>query len=163
MARKTGAPFSRADYRLSDVPGHLMRRIQQRAFEMFVEEVGEDGPTPRQFAALVTVWQNPGINQTGLVNLTGIDRSTVGEVLGRLVRRGWLRRRRTTTDARSNALYVTVAGNRLLKRVVPKVDSAQQRILAPIPPDRREEFVSNLRLIAYAAAVDGTGTKTDLE
>ena len=102
-------------------------------------------------------------NQTGIVNLTGIDRSTVGEVIGRLVRRGWLRRRRTTTDGRSNSLYVTVAGNRLLKRVVLKVDVAQERILAPIPPDRREEFISNLRLIAYSPLFDGNDSKDDLE
>ena len=163
MNKKNGVPVDLVDYRLTDVPGHLVRRCQQRAVELYVQEVGDDGPTPRQFAALVTVWQNPGINQTGLVNITGIDRSTIGELLGRLVRRGWLRRRRTTTDARSNALYVTVAGNKIASQALPKIDAVQERIMAPIPPDRRDEFLSYLRLIANLPERDGTGTKTDLE
>ena len=158
MSEKSGEPSNLDDYRLLEVPGHLMRRCQQRAVELFVQEVGEDGPTPRQFAVLVTVWQNPGINQTGLVNRTGIDRSTIGELLGRLVRRGWLRRRRTTTDARSNALYLTVAGGDMVNQALPKINAAQERIIAPIPPDRREEFLSNLRLIANLPDRHGNGT-----
>ena len=163
MSEKNGGLPNPSDYRLLEVPGHLMRRCQQRAVELYSQEVGEDGPTPRQFAVLVTVWQNPGTNQTGLVNLTGIDRSTIGELLGRLVRRGWLRRRRTTTDARSNALYLTVAGGDMVSQVLPKINAAQERIIAPIPPDRRDEFLSNLRLIANLPDRDGNGTKTNLD
>ena len=163
MSKKNGGPSNPDDYRLLEVPGHLMRRCQQRAVELYGQEMGEDGPTPRQFAVLVTAWQNPGINQTGLVNITGIDRSTIGELLGRLVCRGWLRRRRTTTDARSNALYVTVAGSAIVKNALPRVNAAQVKILAPVPPDRRDEFLTYLRLIANLPDRDGTGTKTDLE
>ena len=163
MNKKNGGPSNPEEYRLLEVPGHLMRRCQQRAVELYGQEVGDDGPTPRQFAVLVTAWQNPGINQTGIVNITGIDRSTIGELLGRLVRRGWLRRRRTATDARSNALYVTVAGGEIVKQVLPRVNAAQEKIMAPVPPDRRNEFLSYLRRIADLPGGDGTGTNSDLE
>ena len=45
----------------------------------------------------------------------------------------------------------------------PKVDSAQVRMLAPIPVDRREEFMSNLRLIAFLPTRGNSATKPDLE
>ncbi|MCP4330695.1 MAG: winged helix-turn-helix transcriptional regulator [Alphaproteobacteria bacterium] len=138
------------NYRLLEAPGHLMRRCQQRAVEIYVSEVGRNGPTPRQFAALITVRQHPGLSQTDLVNLTGIDRSTIGDLISRLIRRGWLRRRRTSRDARAYALYVTTEGEQILERAVPAINAAQERILAPLAPARRSEFMSCLRTMADA-------------
>jgi len=162
MKKKKGVP-SLDDYHLLEVAGHLMRRGQQRAAEFYMHEVGEDGPTPRQFAVLITVGQNPGINQTGLVNITGIDRSTIGELLGRLTRHGWLRRRRTTTDARSNALYVTAAGRAVVEETIPKALIGQRKIVASIPVERRAEFLKYLRLFAGLSLPDRSDTKADPE
>lgn len=159
MKKKNGKPPPTDEYKLSEMPGHLMRRCRQRAVELFGQEVGDGGPTPHQFAVLVTVWQNPGINQTGLVKITGIDRSTIGEVLGRLVRRGWLRRRRTAIDGRSNALYLTAVGDRVITEVMPKVNAAQEKIIAPVPPKRRDEFLSYLRLVADVSGRDQTDSE----
>ncbi len=65
------------------VPGHLLRRCQQRAVDLFAAAMGKDGPTPRQFALLLCLAQNPGISQTALVARSGIDRSTLAEMLRR--------------------------------------------------------------------------------
>jgi DNA-binding MarR family transcriptional regulator len=40
--------------------------------------------TPRQLAVLVTVANNEGLSQTGLVDRTGIDRSTLADIVRRL-------------------------------------------------------------------------------
>jgi DNA-binding MarR family transcriptional regulator len=137
-----------ADFSLTGAIGHLLRRCQQRAVDIFAEEVGPEGPTPRQFAILVSVLQNPGLNQTDLVRLSGIDRSTLAEILGRLVDRGLIRRERTTEDQRTNALYVTSAGRAMLQAALPAVERAQERIFAPIPPARRPEVVAALESLA---------------
>src|SRR5256885_9575222 len=76
------------DYRLDEAPGHLLRRCQQRAVEIFAQEIGRARLTPRQFALLLTLARRPGISQTELVAETSIDRSTLGEMIDRLVRRG---------------------------------------------------------------------------
>ena len=57
--------------------------------------------TPRQLAVLVTVAQNEGLSQTGLVDRTGIDRSTLADIVRRMQRKGLLQRRRTKEDARA--------------------------------------------------------------
>ena len=80
---------------LFDTPGHLLRRAYQVAEDLYMQEVGDAGPTPRQFAVMLTIYQNEGLNQQDLVRLTGIDRSTMAEMVGRLIKRGWLTRRRT--------------------------------------------------------------------
>ncbi|MBI3452270.1 MAG: winged helix-turn-helix transcriptional regulator [Rhodospirillales bacterium] len=126
----------------------MLRRCQQRAIEIFFEEVGPRRLTPRQFALLVTIAQRPGLSQTDLVDVTGIDRSTVGDMLERLLKRGLVRRRRSGRDQRTNTLYVQPAGLKAVHDTIPAVERAQARILGPLPEDMRPAFVAALRLMA---------------
>lgn len=147
MKTKAGADaLAAAD--LAAMPGHLLRRCQQNAVELFVREVGEDGLTPRQFALLLTVYQRPGLMQTELVRLTGIDRSTLADVTRRLIARGFLVRRRTSRDQRANELYVSDPGAAALGAALPGVLRAQERILSPLAGARRERFLDCLRALA---------------
>ena len=143
-----------ADFSLAHAIGHLLRRCQQRAVDIFVEEIGADGPTPRQFAILLSVLQNAGLNQTDLVRLSGIDRYTLAEILGRLVERGLIRRERTSADQRTNALFITPNGEAMLRAAFPAMARAQERIFAPILPGRRKEVVAALELLAGLDGAD---------
>ena len=140
------------DYDLHGAVGHLLRRSQQRAVDLFAEEVGEDGPTPRQFAVLISVHQNPGVSQTDLVRMTGIDRSTLTEILRRLGRRGLIRRERQPEDRRTNALLLTASGQTAMEEAMEAVERAQQRILAPIPAAERR---AAMRVLEKLAGLDG--------
>ncbi len=140
------------NYDLHGAVGHLLRRSQQRAVDLFVEEVGEDGPTPRQFAVLLSVHQNPGISQTDLVRMTGVDRSTLTEILRRLGRRGLIRRERQAGDRRTNALHLTVEGLTAMESAIDAVERAQERILAPIPAGERR---AAMRVLEKLAGLDG--------
>lgn len=134
-------------YALERAPGHLIRRAQQRAVDLFVEEVGEDGPTPRQFAVLLNVYQNDGINQTDLVRMSGIDRSTLTEILRRLIDRGLISRRRVKSDQRTNALTITEAGVVMLDGAFDAMIRAQERIMEPVPESQREQALVLLGLL----------------
>ena len=128
--------------------GHLLRRAQQRAVDLFVQAVGENGLRPPQFAVLVTVYQNPGLNQTHLVDKTGIDRSTVADMIDRLVARGYLERKRDTGDQRVNTLWSTPAGIAALESCIEAALSIQETILAPVPPEKRAALLEALELLA---------------
>ena len=142
------APWNLDEIDLSAVPGHLLRRAQQRAVELYWAAVGEDGLRPPQFAVLLTIYQNPGLNQTELVNLTGIDRSTVADMIGRLSKRGLIRRARTETDQRANRLWVTDEGTAALTRTANAAQTSQDDIMAPIPPAQRAQFLDLLKRLA---------------
>lgn len=142
------APTRLDDMDLSEVPGHLLRRAQQRAVELYWEAVGEDGLRPPQFAVLLSIYQNPGLNQTELVNRTGIDRSTVADMIGRLSKRGLIRRARTESDQRANRLWITEDGQAALERTAGSAEAAQDSIMAPIPAPQRREFLALLKRLA---------------
>ena len=133
---------------LTETPGHLLRRCQQRAVEIYAQEVGDAGLRPPQFAVVLTVHKKQGLNQTELVRLTGIDRSTIADMISRLVKRGLLTRTRTSDDQRANRLWITDAGVDALDATVAAMERAQERIMAPVPADRRAGCLELLKLLA---------------
>ena len=133
---------------LHETPGHLLRRAQQRAVDLFVQAVGEQGLRPPQFALLLAAYQNPQANQSELVRLTGIDRSTAADMITRLAGRGLIRRVRTEADGRANRLSVTATGVAAVEAAADRVERAQENIVAPIPAGQRAQFLKNLSRIA---------------
>ena len=132
------------DFSLQNVPGHLIRLCQQRAVDLFVEEVGDGGPNPRQFAVLVNVLKTPGMSQTALVDASGIDRSTLTEVLKRMIDRGLISKSRTKEDQRANALFITERGRDMLAGALDATERAQARILEPLPAGDRNRAMDML-------------------
>lgn len=144
MARETAAN------RLERSPLHLLHRAGQCAAEIFQMELGSGDITPRQFAVLVTVSQNEGLSQTHLVERTGIDRSTLADVVRRMLKKGLLQRRRTREDARAYAVKLTEEGWRVLKSVDPLARKVDDKILSSLPSSQREKLLQDLNNIVQA-------------
>ena len=100
--------------------------------------------TPRQLAVLVTVANNEGLSQTGLVERTGIDRSTLADIVSRMLKKGLLQRRRTKEDARAYAVKLTEEGRRILRSSDPLAKKVDERILEALPSKQREQFIGLL-------------------
>ncbi len=131
-------------------PTHLLHRAGQVAESIFETEMKHGDLTPRQMAVLVTVAHNEGLSQTGLVERTGIDRSTLADIVRRMQRKGLLQRRRTKEDARAYAVKLTEDGRRVLRRAQPLSERIDARVLEGLPAARREEFIDGLRTIVGA-------------
>lgn len=136
--------------RLERSPLHLLHRAGQCAAEMFQIELGGDDLTPRQYAVLLTVAQNEGLNQTQLVERTGIDRSTLADIVRRMLKKGLLQRRRTRDDARAYSVKLTEQGARILKAHDPQARRVDERILASLPNAQRDRFLQDLNAIVQA-------------
>ncbi|MGA8078376.1 MAG: MarR family transcriptional regulator [Xanthobacteraceae bacterium] len=135
--------------RLTDMPGHLIRRLQQIAFALFLNEAKKFDFTPMQYAALYAVNNNPGIDQTALCNAVALDRSTLGDVVGRLEKKRLITRRSGAADRRIKSLHITAAGRRLLADIDPAVAATQRMILAPLKPGERTAFMRMLKHLVH--------------
>jgi DNA-binding MarR family transcriptional regulator len=148
--------------RLERSPIHLLHRAGQCASDVFQGEMGEGDLTPRQYAVLVAVSQNEGLSQTHLVEKTGVDRSTLADIVRRMLKKGLLQRRRTKDDARAYAVKLTEEGWRILKTADPLAKRVDDKILAALPGVQRERFLQDLALIVEALGKlqTETGSKT---
>jgi DNA-binding MarR family transcriptional regulator len=136
--------------RLERSPIHLLHRAGQCASDIFQDEMGIGDLTPRQYAILVTVSQNEGVSQTHLVEKTGVDRSTLADIVRRMLKKGLLQRRRTKEDARAYSVKLTEEGWRVLKAADPLAKRVDDKILAVLPGQQRERFLQDLNLIVQA-------------
>jgi DNA-binding MarR family transcriptional regulator len=125
-------------------PGHLIRRSQQIAVSLFMEECAAHDITPIQYAVLSVLAARPGIDQSTLAGLAALDRATIGDVVARLARRRLLSRLPDTRDRRSRVLTLTPQGKRLLATAETAVRRTQSRILAPLSAAERKTFLALL-------------------
>ncbi len=129
------------------MPGHQIRRLQQIAVAIFLQEAAAFSITPIQYAALRAVSESPGIDQRTLAGRIGLDVSTLGGVVDRLESRGLVARSASADDRRVKLLGLTRAGEQLVAQMEPAIARSQQRILAPLPKAKRAEFLSMLNLL----------------
>lgn len=129
-------------------PSHLLKRAAQYATFIYMGEVGKSGLTHRQFTVLLAVDNNDGKSQTELVKLTGIDRSTLADLVARLLAQGYLQRRRTKDDGRTNAIRITTVGKKMLKMAQPGADEVDRQLLSLVPSSDRKSFLDNLAVLA---------------
>ncbi|MBQ0937038.1 MarR family winged helix-turn-helix transcriptional regulator [Ideonella paludis] len=135
---------------LDTLPGHHIRRLHQIAVAVFLQETEDHGITPVQFAALQAVANTPGLDQRSLAARIGLDTSTLANVVDRLETRGWMQRNASPEDKRVRLLTLTHEGEQLLAGVLPDMQRAQERILAPLPKAERKEFMRMLRTLVDA-------------
>lgn len=128
-------------------PVHLLHRAGQCADDLFSSSIEKVQLTPRQFIVLESAAKLEGASQTDLVDSTGIDRSTLADIVRRLVERGLMARERTKKDARMYAVRVTALGYQTLNIASPATATSEQRLLAAVGPEDQEAFVRSLRRI----------------
>jgi MarR family transcriptional regulator, temperature-dependent positive regulator of motility len=149
MAKEAASRQASAN-QLDRSPIHQLHRAGQCAADIFQAAMGLDDLTPRQYAVLLTVSQNEGLSQTQLVERTGIDRSTLADIVRRMLKKGLLSRRRTKEDARAYAVRLTDEGWKSLRVADPVARRVDERILSAIPAAQRERFLSDLSTIVTA-------------
>jgi MarR family transcriptional regulator, temperature-dependent positive regulator of motility len=131
---------------------HALHRATQAANDIFAKDQPAYGLTPRQLAVLVSIAENEGGNQRSVVDRTGIDRSTLAEVMRRLQRKGLLARRRTKDDARAYAVRLTGAGRALLQDAGEKALRTEERLVAALSSQDRQDLIRLLDVVAASAS-----------
>lgn len=143
---------SAGGYDLESSLSHLLRRAQQFAYDQFVQQMGNGSITPRQFIVLFAVNEEEGLSQTDLVNRTGIDRSTLADMISRMIKNGLLARKRTAEDARANAVRLTAAGRRALTTALPRALAAEKALLDLLPKTVQADLLKGLGHLASAVS-----------
>jgi DNA-binding MarR family transcriptional regulator len=94
-----------------------------------------------QFTLLQALNAAPGISQKELAELLGADSTTLTRTLALPRRKQWLRSERGA-DRRELRLYLTAAGRREYKRVLPYWQSAQRRLRQALGEDNWSEVMN---------------------
>ena len=95
---------------LNGIVGFHIRLAHGAVYRHFTETFSDLDLTQKQVSALWLVADHPGISQIELGGRLRMDRATTMTIVNRLQERDYLRRERSTSDARKQALYLTDEG-----------------------------------------------------
>ena len=126
--------------------GHLLRRAQQMHAGLW-SELGPPELTSPQFAVLLELARRPGASQIELGERTGIDRSTLAEMIGRMVQRGLVDRVEDTTDKRRKLLSISTQGARRLEEGLPLVLQLNQQLVSTLTESEQAQLKTLLEKV----------------
>lgn len=135
-------------YRLDDQVGHLLRRAHQRHVAIFQRIMGEDGPTPMQFAALQRLFERGSLPQNELGRLAAMDPATIKGVVMRLEERGLVERQPDPTDQRRLLVSLSTQGRLAILDWTAKARAVTAANLTPLNREEAQRLVALLRRIA---------------
>lgn len=154
VALETLTPEARSllnQFRLDTIVSHLLRRAHFFAEDTFAQTFARESITPRQKAALIVVYQNPGLNQNALAERLVMDRNTIADMVKRLVASELLIRVTSQSNQRAYQLYLAPAGAQLLNEVMPRDSEIEASLLARLPIEYRPLFLKCLKLLVDSA------------
>lgn len=147
----TGQKYVR---KLEKSPYYLLKRSAQFAADVYAANAGRSGLTQRQFTLLTVVDACEGVSQTELVKASGIDRSTLADMISRLTAQGYLQRTRSKSDARTNVVRLTTAGRKVLVSAQPDAAEVDKKIMSVVPVAKRKVFIEVLQILASRAGAE---------
>ena len=131
----------------------MMHRRANAVFSRF-------GLTADQFVLLTALAGGDRVTQKELTRLTHSDPNTISEMLGRLERRGLIRRERHADDGRALSVSLTEDGWAAQRRAMEGVAPFCEALADLVPPDEGETLLGHLNRIASGmSATDSPPTR----
>lgn len=91
------------------------------------------------------------VHQRDLATALGLDKSSVARLCARMERSGHIAQKRSDVDGRAREVALTAKGERVAREVDKASRQRFARVLAAIPPNRRNGVVEALKLLEAAA------------
>lgn len=132
---------------LPDLLGYHLRRAQLAVFQDFAATVDGATITPGQFGVLALIDANPGLSQTRLGEILGIDRSTVVGVIDKLEARGLVERAAGLEDRRAHALRLSPSGAKQFRALTRRVRRHESRVAKRLSAPERDLLIMLLQRI----------------
>ena len=141
---------------LNERLGYFIRRLQVWIFQDFIRTLNPVGIGPAQYSVLIVTEANPGLSQSDLSHLLGIERARLVRLLDGLEKRGLMRRLASPSDRRSHALFLTREGHRRMKRIKALASEHEARVAERLGAQDRKLLLNIFREFDMPAQTNGT-------
>ncbi|WP_239067504.1 MarR family winged helix-turn-helix transcriptional regulator [Actinomadura bangladeshensis] len=132
--------------------GMLLAAAHGRSREGMNDELRPLGIDVREFTMLLALDMYGPSSQRRLIDLTGIDKSTMVRIIDALEHGGLVRRERVPEDRRAYAVMLTDDGRRTLESGRRAGADVGERLFGRLRPGERDQLVDLLRRLAEHTA-----------
>jgi DNA-binding MarR family transcriptional regulator len=131
------------------VLGLYLHVAYHRVMASFGRRVGHGQVTPAIIGALAMLAECPGISQATLARRIGLERATIGTTVARAIAAGLVVRRDAHGDARSYALSLSPAGERMLRVLRRRIAAHEAAAGARLSSEERRMLRALLHKLVY--------------
>ena len=132
---------------LDGIVGFHIRLAHGAVYRHFTETFADLGLTQKQVSVLWLVGDHPGVSQIEVGARLRMDRATTMTIVNRLQDRDYLRRERSSSDGRKQALLLTPAGEEALAEAKRCIESHEAWLKSRFTPAEVEKLVEMLARI----------------
>lgn len=135
------------DSSLDELIGYALRRAQLKVFQHLVSRLGVFDLRPAQFTALAIIEHNPGLMQADLARALAIEPPQAVVLLNKLESRGLAVRVRCKPDKRSYGIFLSKAGETLLRELREVAAQSDLDATAALNAEERQQLIGLLHKI----------------
>lgn len=133
-----------AMYQLSDAFPYLLNRVGVRMGELFSRRLEPYGVTLPMYRVMATLWEQGNRRLGELSEVTSVELSTLSRLVGAMMRKGLLSRKRPDANARTVEINLTAKGRMLVEELIPLAKLHEDVGLRSFPPDKIAELKRDL-------------------
>ena len=111
--------------------------------------------TYEMLQVLACLWQQDGINQQEIADLTVKDKASMTYLIDNITRRGLVYRQEDSTDRRNKLIFLTEEGKELKKRIQPWVEEMYELAGKNMTIDTLNKAIAHLELIRNSVSKSG--------
>ncbi|MFL6076773.1 MAG: MarR family winged helix-turn-helix transcriptional regulator [Mycobacteriales bacterium] len=130
--------------------GSHLKRVEQDLMAAKNAAVKEAGLTVPQYAALLVLWENPGISAAGLARGCQVTPQTMTTILQNLEAQGLIERTQHPWHRNVMEIRLTEAGEAAFDRADARAVPVERRLAAAFTPD---EYQTLIKLLARCSEV----------
>jgi DNA-binding MarR family transcriptional regulator len=147
------SPTARIEAQLSPegdpVLGLYLHVAYHRVMASFGRRVGHGQVTPAIIGVVAMLAECPGISQATLARRIGLERATIGTTVARAIAAGFVVRQDAHSDARSYALSLSPAGERMLRLLRRRIAAHEAAAGAHLSSEERRTLRALLHKLVY--------------
>ena len=132
-------PDSSIGFLISDV-SRLLRKVYDRRVEPL-------GLTRAQWRVLVHLYRREGVSQTELAGILEIEKPTLGKLIEKLEKKGWVERQVNARDQRARRLVITEAVRPLINRMEILAEAVHDDALAGLAAEQERQLTEILLVV----------------
>ncbi|HZW49698.1 MAG TPA: MarR family transcriptional regulator [Bacillota bacterium] len=107
----------------------------------FQKELQDVGITPGLYAALLVLYEKPGITQVEAAAIKRIDKATMGQMIDTLEKKKMVMREKLPNDRRAYSLFLTEQGRALVETKWPDKVKAEEEATQSLSEEERAIFL----------------------
>lgn len=132
---------------LDDTLTFLINRASTLARQEFESKLRKFDLTPAQWAVLIRLSEQDGLNMTELGHLLYFDKPTTTGVVNRLVKKKYVKKVKNRKDRRVTHVFITDAGKEALVPVDPIIQFYQDNFLKDVSTEEYEAAKNVLKTL----------------